>query len=106
MSLGRRFLTQRLKKYGVASAEEVVGTFSSKFWASLGPEYRHEMKLDMVKYMLSQPHIAKVVHKIRTYRWLFFEEDQNTPSSFKDVLLDIISMLCGPTRARPHREAP
>ena len=64
----------RPEKMGVENADKVVGTHSAKFWASLGPEYRHEMKLEFVKYMMSQPEIVAVVEQIRDYHWIFLEE--------------------------------
>lgn len=68
------FLTFRLGKMGVEEPEQICGTHSSKFWASLGPEYRHEFKLEIVKYMMSQAHILRVISEIRRYSWVFLEE--------------------------------
>ena len=95
------FLKERLAKCGVPNVETLVGTDSAKTWASLGASYVHERKEELVEHMLGTPFIRRVVKDIREAHVWIFEEDENKLSYFKDVQLDIFSLLCGHTGAEP-----
>jgi len=95
------FLKERLTKCGVPNVEALVGTDSAKTWASLGASYVHERKDEIVEHMLAAPFIKRVVKDIREAHLWIFEEDENKLSYFKDVQLDIFSMLCGHTGPEP-----
>jgi len=97
------FLTARLIKMGMKArdADEVVGTYSSVLWASLGAEYCHANKQKLLAHMLAMKYIQPVVQGIRAAQWYLTEEDQNTLYYFKDVCMDMISLVCGHSGPEP-----
>ena len=89
------FLRKRHKRNGLQDVENVIGTFSSKLWASLGSDFSFDRVEEMADEIMTAPYTKSVLQRIRKTQVLLIEEEQNTVPSFKDVLFAVISKVCG-----------
>ena len=95
------FLRDRHARNGVLDCERIIGTYSSKAWASLGAEYRFDRVDDIVAEILDQPYTKTVRQQMRDVQVIIFEEDENTPVYFKDVMSRVFSKVCGHVGPEP-----
>jgi hypothetical protein len=89
------FLRKRHARNGLKDVENVIGTFSSKLWASLGSDFSFDRVEEMADEIMTAPYTKSVLQRIRKTQVLLIEEEQNTVPSFKDVLFAVISKVCG-----------
>ena len=92
---------KQLKRHGVINAEAICGTYTKKFWATLGEEWSWDNVPKIVAEITTSPKCRTVCNDIRQASVIVFEEDENTLPHFKDILLTVISRVCGYTGPEP-----
>ena len=96
------FLRQRHMKNGVHSVADVIGTYSSKSWATLGNDYTFGNVPELVDEIVAAPFTKAVRKSMREDEVRFIEEDQNTLPHFKDVNSLVHSGVRGHTGPEPY----
>lgn len=89
------FLMKRLESMGVLDVKDILGTYSSKSWASLGPEYAYDRVTAIVGEMLSQPWVHPVIKAMREAHAIVLEEAQNQLPQFYHIHSMVFNLICG-----------